>query len=67
MYNSILLSQLDAWLMQAKLMPAPVTRTQTGLIYMRYKYNFSSICSEEPVLNDTSVFPHMIQKVATRV
>lgn len=37
MFDSILLSQLDAWLEQAKLMPHPITRTQTGLIYMRYK------------------------------
>ncbi|XP_016971728.1 uncharacterized protein LOC108039294 [Drosophila rhopaloa] len=36
-FDSILLSQLDAWLEQAKLMPNPITRTQTGLIYMRYK------------------------------
>ncbi|XP_034480314.1 uncharacterized protein LOC117786264 [Drosophila innubila] len=36
-FNSILLSQLDAWLEQAKLMPIPITRVQTGLIYMRYK------------------------------
>ncbi|TDG50378.1 hypothetical protein AWZ03_003283 [Drosophila navojoa] len=36
-YHSILLSQLDCWLEQAKLMPVPITRTQTGLIYMRYK------------------------------
>ncbi|XP_051861853.1 uncharacterized protein LOC117569322 isoform X2 [Drosophila albomicans] len=36
-FNSILLSQLDSWLQQAKLMPHPITRTQTGLIYMRYK------------------------------
>lgn len=37
-FHSILLSQLDNWLQQAKLMPAPITRTQTGLLYMRYKY-----------------------------
>ncbi|EDV40581.1 uncharacterized protein Dana_GF23855 [Drosophila ananassae] len=37
LFDSILLSQLDAWLEQAKLMPNPITRTQTGLIYMRYK------------------------------
>ncbi|KAH8262379.1 tubulin polymerization-promoting protein homolog [Drosophila bipectinata] len=37
MFDSILLSQLDAWLEQAKLMPNPITRTQTGLIYMKYK------------------------------
>ncbi|KAH8286070.1 hypothetical protein KR054_002237 [Drosophila jambulina] len=36
-FDSILLSQLDAWLEQAKLMPNPISRTQTGLIYMRYK------------------------------
>ncbi|XP_020816894.1 uncharacterized protein LOC110190638 isoform X2 [Drosophila serrata] len=36
-FDSILLSQLDAWLEQAKLMPTPISRTQTGLIYMRYK------------------------------
>ncbi|XP_030570409.1 uncharacterized protein LOC115769637 [Drosophila novamexicana] len=36
-FHSILLSQLDNWLQQAKLMPAPITRTQTGLLYMRYK------------------------------
>ncbi|KAH8415669.1 hypothetical protein KR222_008088 [Zaprionus bogoriensis] len=36
-FHSILLSQLDSWLEQAKLMPTPITRTQTGLIYMRYK------------------------------
>ncbi|XP_017040392.1 uncharacterized protein LOC108087505 [Drosophila ficusphila] len=36
-FDSILLSQLDAWLEQAKLMPNIITRTQTGLIYMRYK------------------------------
>ncbi|XP_023169885.1 uncharacterized protein LOC111598726 [Drosophila hydei] len=36
-FHSILLSQLDCWLMQAKLMPVPITRTQTGLIYLRYK------------------------------
>ncbi|EDV96076.1 uncharacterized protein LOC6557031 [Drosophila grimshawi] len=36
-FHSILLSQLDSWLTQARLMPAPITRIQTGLIYMRYK------------------------------
>ncbi|EDW73189.1 uncharacterized protein Dwil_GK17417 [Drosophila willistoni] len=36
-FDCILLSQIDAWLEQAKLMPMPITRTQTGLIYMRYK------------------------------
>ncbi|KAH8257233.1 hypothetical protein KR038_005988 [Drosophila bunnanda] len=36
-FDSILLSQLDYWLEQAKLMPTPISRTQTGLIYMRYK------------------------------
>ncbi|KAH8242482.1 hypothetical protein KR032_007733 [Drosophila birchii] len=36
-FDSILLSQLDVWLEQAKLIPTPISRTQTGLIYMRYK------------------------------
>ncbi|XP_030385584.1 uncharacterized protein LOC115632527 [Scaptodrosophila lebanonensis] len=36
-YDCILLSQVDCWLEQAKLMPTPFTRTQTGMIYMRYK------------------------------
>ncbi|XP_017136192.1 uncharacterized protein LOC108151831 [Drosophila miranda] len=36
-FDCILLSQIDAWIEQAKLMPNPITRTQTGLIYMRYK------------------------------
>ncbi|SPP76983.1 uncharacterized protein LOC117580396 [Drosophila guanche] len=36
-FDCILLSQIDAWLEQAKLMPNPIARTQTGLLYMRYK------------------------------
>ncbi|XP_036335560.1 uncharacterized protein LOC118745975 [Rhagoletis pomonella] len=37
MYESILLSQIDFWLDQAKLLKTVFTMTETGMTYMKFK------------------------------
>ncbi|XP_075162001.1 tubulin polymerization-promoting protein homolog [Haematobia irritans] len=36
-YDSILLSQMDYWLEQAKLLKTVFTMTETGLVYMKFR------------------------------
>ncbi|XP_037940036.1 uncharacterized protein LOC119672935 [Teleopsis dalmanni] len=36
-YDKILLSQIDSWLAQAKLLRTYFTLTETGMIYMKFK------------------------------
>lgn len=37
-YDCILLSQIDYWLDQAKLLKTTFTLTETGLTYMKFRY-----------------------------